>query len=105
VPTATDHTLVLPAVAVDDVIDELDAADLGHPAGDVDAVALGAGRSRAGAGPFWVMPWTPWALLLMTTFSPKRPRIVELDAVARVLMDDVAVNQQVPDLDDPLIEE
>jgi hypothetical protein len=31
--------------------------------------------------------------------------IVELDAVAGVLMDDVAVNQQVADLDDALIEE
>jgi hypothetical protein len=40
----------------------------------------------------------------MTTFSPKRPVIVELDAVARVLMDDVAIDQHVPNLDNALVE-
>jgi hypothetical protein len=103
VPTVPIDALVLPAVAVDDVIDELDAADLGHPAGDVDAVALGGqqGRGRAVLGD----ALDALGVVADDDVLAQAAAIVELDAVAGVLMDDVAIDQHVPDLDDALIEE
>jgi hypothetical protein len=97
---------VLPAVAVDDVIDELDAADLGHPAGDVDAVALGAGAGQQGRGRAVLGdPLDALGVVADDDVLAQAASIVELDAVAGVLMDDVAVNQQIADLDDPVIKQ
>jgi hypothetical protein len=97
---------VLPAVAVDDVIDELDAADLGHPGSDVDAVALGTvtglqqGWGRAVLGD----ALAPLGVVADDDVLAQAAAIVELDAVARVLMDDVAIDQGIADLQDALIE-
>jgi hypothetical protein len=98
---------VLPAVAVDHIANELDIAHLGDVRRNVDAIALSKATSSYHCRRRAILRDALSALGIVADgdILAEAAAVVELDPVAGVLVDDVAVNQQVADLDDASIEE